>query len=153
MPKQTTSQMPLSGRPSTLRAIEFETAQWVLRVPQNVEADHLLDPKFWALCARQMRPGQLIYAFHASDEWFAQLYVLDANVSGARVAVLNHVDLTKARTSPEMGVDGEAYRVDYGGPHVKHRVIRSSDGMEIASGLSKAKAEAMVADRVLVDAR
>lgn len=147
-----TPKLPMQARPAHLMTVEYKTVTWHIEVPPEVQPEHLLDPKFWAIVARTMRPGHRVVVDTQDMSWTCTLLVVEASNTSARVAVLSHVDLTKAAASPSMVHGGEKYEVRWGSPTVKYRVHRLSDGAVMRDGMDKLEAEAWVRDRAKVEA-
>lgn len=143
---------PMSSRPAFLHPAEYHLTTWYLSVRPEIEPEHLLDPKFWALISRRMKRFERVIVDCEDLSWTAELIVLEANTTGAQMVFKEFVDLTEAKQGSLDRNAGESYKVDYVSPSEKWRVVRVSDGTEMVRGLGKKQAAEWVEDRARIGA-
>ncbi|MCR4331769.1 MAG: hypothetical protein NUV34_03565 [Sulfuricaulis sp.] len=145
-----------------LDAARFQQADnvretWAITVEQGVTRTDILNPAFWSHIAYKLRPYARIEVRCDDGSFFAELVVLNAERTWARVYVLSWADLTtkdvsqtqagKAAQPAATAEPERAFRVEWKGPHKKFCVIRNSDNAYIReSEASKRDAEAWLLD-------
>lgn len=109
--------------------------------------EEMLHPGYWAHYAPRLRPGDLIEVYPESKAWYATLLVQWTNRTAANVAPLWVADLTPATET--IGTDPTEFKIKWGGPHHKFRVVRQFDNEVVKFGfLSKEDAEAWIVTQV-----
>lgn len=97
----------------------------------GITKDHLLDPAYWAVLSRKLRPGDEIAAFAQDGTYYANLLVLSAERTYAKVHLLSYHALT---TMDVAQTQADKFRVEYKGIKLKHCVVRLSDGEILHEG-------------------
>lgn len=97
----------------------------------GITKEHLLEPAYWAVVSRRLRPGDEISVFAQDGTYYAQLLVLAAERTYAKVHLLSYHALT---TMDVAQTQAEKFRVEYKGIKLKHCVIRVEDNEIIHEG-------------------
>lgn len=140
------------ARPMILHTTEYMVTEWYHAVPPDVNMDQLLDPAHWTNVARRMQPHQRVRVDCEDGSWTALLFVRDVQRNAVQMAVQEFVDFDQVKGAGKLSdPDRERYDVRWGGPAIKYRVIRLSDGEEMARNMTKAQANEYVESRILVD--
>lgn len=117
------------AQPSDFHLGEQVYARYRFHTPEKLERKHLVDPSFWAVIARQLRPGDVIECFAQDGTHYGELLVLAADRAYAKVHVLRWEALTTAEVS-----ETQDYKIQWKGAQKKHCVIRAKDGEIIHEG-------------------
>lgn len=129
---------------------EFERTVYLVTVEDGHKYESIFKPEYWAHIAQRLKPMDRIEVYAETGEYFAELMVIDAGRSWAKVTELRYVELTEAtRTedSPESELSG--YSIKWMGPHHKFAVVRESDGEKVQTQLaSKPAAEAWLREHL-----
>jgi hypothetical protein len=119
--------------PADFSEAKFTTRVWSHTAREGTPFRAIADvPAYWAHVAGKLAAGDLIQV-HAQDRsFYAELYVVAVRAKAAVVHALRHEEL------PEIDEAAAAspYRVEWGGPHHKWRVVRASDGSVVAHGFA-----------------
>lgn len=136
--KQTTAPAAKERQPLTLPRMEmaeYARVVWRAVVEKGTPLEDVLNPRFWSTVAVQFKPLALIEATTDDMAWYAQLLVVSCDRTYAKVVVLSYKDLVPTDTAEVLpGLDSE-YEIRFGGPHLKHRIIRKKDGAVIKEGI------------------
>ena len=127
---------------------ESVNASYTITVEAGITRAQILHPDFWGGVAMKLRPYDEIKVRCDDGTIFAELLVLEAARTFARVRALAWHDLTTrdvaktqdelVESAAEVASDIKAYEVKYRGPHLMWCVIRKSDSAAI---LEKATAK------------
>ncbi len=104
----------------------------VAYVKPGATKEQLLDPAYWKLVAPSMRMGDRVEVYCEAGSMYAQLYVAAVGINSAIVRLLEWYDLG-AEGRP-LSDEEQEYKVKWGNPHTKWRIIRLSDGQSIKDG-------------------
>lgn len=102
---------------------------WCVTPPAGTDPKSLENPASWVNLARFLKARDRIEAMPEDGAWTAEYVVLHKSPIGATVFCLNHWDLEGANVA-----DASDFEVKWGGPAVKFRVLRVSDGEVLKSG-------------------
>lgn len=131
--------------PARFSLTEQKNNDWTMVVEESTTVENLLNPAFFANIASQLRPYDRIRVSIDTDEWYADLLVVQCGRNWARVAVLRHLDFTSSDEQASEAVSEDRlseYKIQYRGPHLKFSVIRKSDNQVLKESMpSKAEAE------------
>lgn len=122
--------------PSRIKGAEFTRNVHVVRVEQSVKMDDLLDSLFWTHVAVKLKAGDHIEVVPDDSSYYAELYVIAASKTSARVALINHVEFSEnGRDVAEMSnTDHPDYDIRWGGAVEKFQVVYKPDAKVIHSG-------------------
>ena len=114
--------------PSRFHLAEAERMPYAITVEQGVTKRHITDPAFLAHVAARLRPYDKIEVRCDDGSFYAELLVLTAERTYARVHLLAWHDLTtKDVTQTQAAIAQPGYTVEWKGPHRKWCVIRTQD--------------------------
>lgn len=122
-----------------IRAGEFAETQYTTKsydatVESGTTFEDIQKPEFWMHVADKLRPSFKVFVYAADQTFYAELLVLRANRVEAQVAVLNHVDLTRATNGDELGRELEKYDIGYAGPANKFRIVHRASRDVVRDG-------------------
>lgn len=131
---------------------ENERLVYVAVIEAGVTRKQVIDPAFWAHVAPKLQPYTKIELTCDDGSLFAELLVLQAERTWARVYVLSWHNLTTRDVALSQGEPGSAgagpgpdpaslFRVEHKGQHKKWCVIRNADGGYVREG-EQSKADA-----------
>lgn len=137
--------------PNELFPFEHISTRYDVKVALGVTLQDLQDPAYWAHHAVKLRPLDEIRARAEDGSWVANLLVLDASRTWARVKVLSEhklgtadVALTQAVMEDQekrVAQIKEGFKITFRGPH-RHSVVRKSDSNLMSEGhVTKVDAE------------
>ena len=110
----------------TMRAITVEF---------GTKFEDVLKPEYFAHVAEDLRPWDVIEVRPEDETYFAHLLVRSSGRNWAVVALLDKTDLAPGIEDVQ---DTPEYKVGWGGPAQKFRVIRLSDNMVVSKEHSDA---------------
>lgn len=96
-----------------------------LIVPNEAQLKDVLEPGFYVHLAKKLRPGDRIEIKPDDGSYFAEVEVQDVGGGYAKVALLREVKLETVTRSAASILPGHS--TEWGGEHIKWRVIRESD--------------------------
>lgn len=110
-------QAPIPGAvkhisPNGLSPIGYTRNSWDAIAARGVTLADVLVPEYWLHIAQQLRPNDKIEILCEDGTWWAQLFVINADRTWAKVHVLNNHDLTQARTNQPLREE-DNYDVDW----------------------------------------
>lgn len=134
--------------PARVKYAEHERQSYAVNPEMGVTVEDMKEPGYWAHVGHQLKPFDRIEARAEDGSWFAELLVRSAGRGWAQVAVLAHYELG-GETMQGLPSRASEYKVEWGGPHHKHRVVRVSDGNVMKHGFESADAaRAWLADHL-----
>ena len=123
---------------------EMVRETWAITVEQGTSRSDILNPGFWSHVAYKLRPYARIEVRCDDGSIFADLIVLNAERTWARVHVMSWHDLTTRDVSLSQVDEKEhdsaskipapAHQVEWKGPHKKWSVIRVADSAYVHEG-------------------
>jgi hypothetical protein len=131
--KTVTAEPAVSKRkvhPSRFKLAELVVNTHCIVVEGGTPIEAMSEPSYWSHVARMLRPGDEIKVRCDDGAYAATLYVKDVGSQAAVVIPVWHADLNKVEALPAV----DEYKVEWAGPHHKHRIIRKSDGVVMQSG-------------------
>ena len=121
--------------PGRFALTEHHNQNWTVTVEEGTKLEDILNPSFFANVAINLRPYDKINVRIDTEEYYAELLVLQASKNMARVAVLQHVnfkELKGEQVSKEVNLeDAVQFKVQFCGPQLRFCVIRKADGARI----------------------
>lgn len=105
-----------------LKESDFVRIWWVATVEHGVTREDILRPDFWAQTALKLKPYNRIDVQADDGSFFAEYLVLTCDKTYATLKELSWTELNTAKEAPN-----EEFYPKWGGPHLKWRIIRSSD--------------------------
>lgn len=121
-----------------MNSAEYWRRDWVVNAEEGTTKDDILKPDYWALVSYKMHPYDRIELRLETGEWIAELLVVQAERTFAKVVLLHFHELVSANSLPEVP---SKFRIEWKGPQHKHAVIRVSDSVVLKNGFdSKDKA-------------
>lgn len=123
-------------RPAHLLARDFKDAEYVRNIhaampPAGTPMSALKIPEFWSSVAPSLRPNSRIEVMPADGAYFVELIVRSVGPNWARVEVLREKEFISAASLVAKIKD---FKVEWGGPSHKHRVVRLSDKEVVKCG-------------------
>ena len=111
----------------------FVAPAFFVTVPQGTLVADLLDPSFWAHVAARLKPNMRLEVVPEDREYYAELFVVAADVNRASVVLMRQVRL-EAESLPqaESGFD-----LKFRGPNYKWSVVRRSDKKVVNDGFEE----------------
>lgn len=145
-----TNAVPMVRAPKLMagdfREADFYRVVFMACPPAGTPLEALLEPEFWVHIAKQVKPLCRIEVVPEDCSYFAELMVMGANSGGVRVKVLRHEKLEIE--APE-GAEDKDFKIEWGGPKSKWRVIRKSDRFMMRDGFAhKGEAQNWLADHI-----
>lgn len=116
-----------------IESAEFKRNVWRAHPEEGTPYETVLGEAYWAHQARQFRPGDRIEVLPDEMHYFAELLVIAAGATWARVVELSRRELGVAAV-PDKRMD---YTVAWRGVHRKFAVVRTVDGAIIKDGFSQ----------------
>lgn len=130
--------------PSRFKSAEYERNTHVITIELGTDRETILSPEFWAHIAFKLRPWDKIEARSDDGTFYAEYIVLAAERTWAKVHEIMYVNLTSTDVSmTQAAIQNDEYEVKWRGPHLKHSIIRKSDGAVIAENI-QTKDEALL---------
>lgn len=120
--------MPINH--SKFKQAEYVRNVWAVTPEDGVTLDQVLEPSFWAHVAANLKPWDKIEVRAEDGTYYAELIVLQAARSWAKVRMIHQVELDEA---PAENNDVPGYHVKFAG-RAKWRVIRKVDNEVIHQG-------------------
>lgn len=124
--------MAVNLSPTRLQPAEHYCAAYAVVLPHDQSLDDALNPEFWAHVASKLRQHDTIRVIPEDGSYFAELLVVNADRTFAKVKLLRHIPLDQPAADAEAPL--VAFEVKWNGPHDKHTVIRKSDGEKLKTG-------------------
>lgn len=118
--------------PGRMQLSEFARQDWVANAPEGATPEDIKNPAFWMLMSQQMKPYDRVEVRADDGTWLAEVLVLEAERTYARVSVLNVFELD-SQADTQVQTDFEVF---WRGPQHKWSVKRTSDNEVVKSGLS-----------------
>lgn len=122
--------------PNRLQRSEHYYANYAVVLPHGHSFDDALSPDYWSHVGSRLRQHDVIRVIPEDGSYFAELLVLSAGSGFAKVKALRQIPLEE---DGEPIAETEPVYVKWQGPHVKHAVIRRSDGERLKEGFSEKK--------------
>lgn len=116
--------------PTRMRVAEAVRQVHCVTVESADFPSDFVEPEFWSLVSKDMRPGDLVEVRDDSMTYFGLFYVMAADQTWAKVEPLFEkklVPVSERQISPD-------YKVEYKGPHRKWCVLRISDKSAVHEG-------------------
>lgn len=110
--------------PSRRKLAEHEHNNHVVYPITGTTLEQMLNPKYWAHVAREMRLYDKIEAIVEDGSMEYEFRVLSVGKNEVFVALRHSVELGQVPQSTSLPSD---YKVEWSGPHSKHRVKRGND--------------------------
>lgn len=107
------------------RMVSFAT------VPVETSVQAIREPAFWANVARHLRVSQRIDVECVDGSWLAEFRVASVGSNWARVQLLR---LHKFVTAESVVQRSKDFKIEWGGPSHKHRVVRVADKAILEKG-------------------
>lgn len=120
--------------PKRIHDAEHARRQWTAVVPEGTTIEDIKEPSYWAHVSNRVKQMDRIEIFCEDAAWWAEVLVVESLRAAAKVAVLNHLVLSKEEISV-IEADPE-YEVAYKGPVKKHCIIRLSDKVIVKEGIA-----------------
>lgn len=120
----------LLARNFTLQAESVRLMSFAI-VPVGVSQQTLKDPAFWSSVAHLLKARQRIDVECEDGSWLTELRVCAVGPNWARVQVLRHHAFVSAEALMQKAKD---FKVEWGGPSHKNRVVRLSDKQVLQHG-------------------
>lgn len=124
-----TPQKGIALNPNLFKREEYVSTTYQALIPSEHNFERLLDPGYWAHCARLIRSGTEIKA--RNDKFYAWLLVVSNGETWAKVVVLHYVQLSQAQIAEPPRAH---FKIDKSGDG--WRVIHRDTGRPIVSGLA-----------------
>ena len=134
--------------PSRFKLAELVVNTHCIVVEGGTPFEAMSEPSYWSHVARQLRPGDEIKVRCDDGAFAATLYVKDVGSQAAVVIPVWYADLNKVHALPA----ADEYKVEWAGPHHKHRIIRKKDDVVMQSGFDN-KDAAIAAMATLIRAK
>lgn len=123
--------------PSRMRLAEYDRQDWVVDVEPGHTIDDLKNPAYWAHMAQQLSPFDHIEARAEDGSWVADLIVLQAERTWARVVIKGVYKFEDVATVESV----YQHTVEWKGPRLRYCVVRKSD-REVVKDCFNSKPEA-----------
>ena len=94
-------------------------------IPSGVTLDTVLQPHFWVHYARQLTPGDLIFAFCEDGSWASVLWVMFVGEGEVRVSA---VLFKETDASPETDETSDMHEIKWKGPGMKFAIVHKQTG-------------------------
>lgn len=94
-------------------------------LPENTPFESVYDPRFWAFVAKRFSPFDEVQVVPEDGAWIAELYVIQCDDFGARMALRSKIDLESI--AAEDAALPEGYEIKWSGPRVGFSIMRGKD--------------------------
>ena len=129
------------GRAPQMREINFKLKEqafreWDFFAAHGTKFDDLLEPKYWAASAKNMKPWDTITVRAEDYSFYAKLLVLYVEKFSVQVAKLEYFEIDKLVTKVDVesvAKNAADYLIEFDGKN-KWKCIRKSDRAQIFSG-------------------
>lgn len=101
---------------------EHQRNLWHATTDFGTALEDTLEPGFWSGVAAKFQPGDRIEVRSEDHAYFAEIYIVDAGRQWAAVRLLRAHKIDDRSEAPPKGLE-----IDWAGPLVRNRVIRTSD--------------------------
>lgn len=133
--------------PNRIKQAEYERTVYVVTVEMGTTKEDLENPGFWAHFAAKFRPWDRLEVRCDDGSFYAEYLVLACDRVWAKVKELSYVSLTTSDISQTQAALQDGLEVKYRGPHLKHGVVRKTDGAILKEGMqTKQEAEQWLAE-------
>lgn len=140
----TVQSAPMHARSTPMFERSHAVREYHRTIPAGISLETVILPEMWSQHAERLRPGDIVTVGTEDHAWIATLYVRASVSRSVTFAVLSATKL-----APDMDGDVAGYKVGWGGPHHKHRVIRVSDNTVLRHGFDTPEAaDAWLKDHV-----
>lgn len=135
-PQAAAAVAPLKKRGNKQKTIHFKPAEYERNIFRavtgaGVNIVELLDPAYWRDVAVNLKPLDRIEINPEDGAYWAEVLVLSCSRTEAIVQTLRYVELDQRRVARN---ETSGYRVEWGGPVAKNRVIRLKDNRVLQDG-------------------
>lgn len=113
--------------PSRFALAEHKFNRWAIIQPAGEAFEEVLKPGYWAHVGASLRIGDEIRVINDEMNVYARLLVVTCERLWANVHVL---DFQPIEAATEGGSSEYSVKVEWAGPHDKHRVFRMRDGQK-----------------------
>ena len=121
--------------PEKMGLAESKRHDWVVDIDPDLPLEAIVEPAFWAHCAFQMEPSDVIEARWEDGTKIAHLRVQFCERTYARVKLISVEEL--GETITEAPPSSMLHEIEWKGPQMKFAVIRLSDKMVVQSGFKQ----------------
>jgi len=128
-----------------MQLAEYKRNAFVVVVDETVSMEMLLEPEFWAHVSSKMKAFDRVEVQSEEGLFWAELLVVRAGSTWAKMMVLKHVPLEASPVKEEDELP-EGLEVKFRGPQLRWSVIRSADKKVIKEQIPT-KGEAYAAAR------
>jgi hypothetical protein len=128
--KKLPSSMALT--PSRVQLLRSARNVWAVDAPEGMSTTDLLSHSIWKNKSADFRPGDTIEVLAEDFAYWARFLVIDANINGAKIKMLEEHAMSEAPSEKAIPIDGHV--VKWKGPHDKWTVIRDTDNAKIQAG-------------------
>jgi len=108
-----------------VKSAETRHNRWSATIPEDHTLEDLMNPRYWSAAALMFRRGDIIEVRTDDEAYFGEFIVLDCSRIHAALKELRWVDLSDTE---KVSIDSETYEYKWKGPHLRHCVLRKSDG-------------------------
>jgi len=132
--------------PTRIKLAEFDRSTYAINPPAGSEFEEVLDPRYWAHLAGQLRVGDVLEVKPDDMSWWALLLVTQVGLVQANVAVLiGPVQIDGADVAPDPELEDHVLR--FAGGRMRWCVLRVSDREYVFSGGTRDEAVAWMESR------
>lgn len=125
------SREPLNS--TRMSSAEYQRTVWRVTAEKGTTIEEVQNPRYWSTVAVQIKPMDLIDITTDDMAWYAQLLVVAADRTWAKVVLIMHKELVASDLKANVT---DEYEVEFAGPHLKHRIIRKRDRAVIKDKIS-----------------
>tara|TARA_R110002126_G_scaffold84211_1_gene204797 strand:- start:554 stop:1141 length:588 start_codon:yes stop_codon:yes gene_type:complete len=117
--------------PTRMKLAENERQDWIVNAELSHTIEDLSNPGYWAHMAAQLSPYDHIEVRAEDGAWIANLIVIQADRSWAKVMLVSKFDLLDREALPS---SVEQHKVEWKGPQHRFAVIRLADMVAVRTG-------------------
>ena len=114
-PKKIEPKRDVALIPSRMKLAEYSRSVFSVSIEHNTTKEDMLQPKFWAHVAANMRVNDRIEAFAEDGSFYAELLVVAKDRTWAKVHLMSFHDLTKIAMDISDDILDQ-YKIDFKGP-------------------------------------
>lgn len=119
--------------PHRVKPAEYLRTIHVATPEAGTTVEDLLDPTFWAHCARGFHISDRIEVIPEDNAYYAELYVQEVSRNSVKVVLFAHHVLAPQE---EESAGTDEYAIRWSGPHTKYRVVRKKDNAVLQDGFT-----------------
>lgn len=116
-----------------IKRLMVMNTHWDVVLGEEHIEDDLMRPEFWDIVSRSFTPGDIIHVRTDDGAFYAQYYVVSCGQFNAHLKRIMRLQLDE---TDENDIIVSEYQYKWGGPALKHTIVRASDGERIKTHMA-----------------